>query len=109
MLCSLLDVTTLTQTPCNPVTNTYTQVLELTYENAPETGTLVVNGATFPITGSPQTISLSGLMSDGAAVDVEAYFSENPDCSLSAPALFTAPESCCVLLRLAEVNPEPKP
>ena len=108
VLCSLLDVTTLTQTPCNPVTNTYTQVLELTYENAPETGTLVVNGATFPITGSPQTISLSGLVSDGAAVDVEAYFSENPDCSLSAPALFTAPESCCVLLRLAEVNPEAK-
>ena len=47
-------------------------------------------------------------VSDGAAVDVEAYFSENPDCSLSAPALFTAPESCCVLLRLAEVNPEAK-
>jgi len=108
VLCSLLEVVPTTQTPCNPLTNTYTQVLQVTYENAPETGSLVVNGISFPITGSPQTVSLTGLNSDGASVDVEVAFSENLDCSLSAPALFTAPESCCVLLRLAEVNPVAK-
>ena len=108
VLCNLIDVETLTQTACNPLTNTYTQVLRVTYENAPEAGNLVVNGMSFPITGSPQTISLANLTSDGAAVDVEVSFSENLECSLTAPALFTAPESCCVLLRLAEVNPEAK-
>ena len=108
VLCSLLDVVTLTQTGCNPLTNTYTQVLQVTYENAPETGNLTVNGVAFPITGSPQTVSLTNLTSDGAPVDVDVSFSENLDCSLTAPALFTAPESCCVLLRLAEVNPEAK-
>ncbi|OUU16867.1 MAG: hypothetical protein CBC05_06305 [Crocinitomicaceae bacterium TMED45] len=108
VLCSLLDVVTLTQTGCNPLTNTYTQVLQVTYENAPETGNLTVNGVAFPITGSPQTVSLTNLTSDGAPVNVDVSFSENLDCSLTAPALFTAPESCCVLLRLAEVNPEAK-
>jgi hypothetical protein len=108
VLCSLLGVTTLVQTACNPITNTYTQQLQITYENAPEAGNLVVNGVSFPITGSPQTVSLTGLNSDGADVDVVVQFSENLDCSLSVPALFTAPESCCVLLRLDEVNPEAK-
>lgn len=108
VLCSLLDVVTSTQTACNPLTNTYTQVLQVTYENAPETGNLMVNGVAFPITGSPQTVSLTNLTSDGAPVDVNVSFSENLDCSLTATALFTAPESCCVLLRLAEVNPETK-
>ncbi len=108
VLCNVLEVVTLNQTPCDPLTNTYTQVLQVTYENAPETGSLVVNGVSFPITGSPQAVSLTGLNSDGISVDVEVAFSENLDCSLSAPALFTAPESCCVLLRLAEVNPEAK-
>ena len=108
VLCSLGEVVTLNQTACNPLTNTYTQVLQVTYENAPETGNLVVNGVSFPITGSPQTVSLTNLTSDGAPVDVNVSFSENLDCSLTAPALFTAPESCCVLLRLAEVNPEAK-
>lgn len=108
VLCSLGEVVTLNQTACNPLTNTYTQVLQVTYENAPETGNLVVNGVSFPITGSPQTVSLTNLTSDGAPVDVNVSFSENLDCSFTAPALFTAPESCCVLLRLAEVNPEAK-
>ena len=108
VLCSLLDITLATQTPCNPVTNTYTQQVVVTYENAPETGNLVVNGLTFAITGSPQTISLTNLTSDGDSVDVTAYFSENPDCALTLPNLFVAPEACCLLLRLHEVNPETK-
>ncbi len=108
VLCNVTGVTTLAQTGCNPLTNTYTQQLQVTYENAPETGNLVVNGVSFPITGSPQSLSLTGLNSDGADVDVTVSFSENPDCSLTLPALFTAPESCCVLLRLDEVNPATK-
>ena len=108
VLCSLLDVVTLNQTACNPLTNTYTQVLQVTYENAPETGNLMVNGQAYPILGSPQNVSLANLTSDGAPVDVVVSFSENLECTLTAPALFTAPESCCVLLRLAEVNPEAK-
>ena len=108
VLCSILDVVALEQTPCNPQTNAYSQTLQITYENAPENGSLVVNGQSFFITGSPQTLTLTGLQSDGEDVEVEVVFSENLECSLTAPALFTAPEACCVRLRLSEVNPETK-
>lgn len=108
VLCNLLDVAPVFQSACNPATNTYTQQLSITYENPPSNGTLVVNGTSFAITSSPQTVSLTGLASDGAPVDVEVYFSENPTCALSLPALFEAPEACCVVLRLAAVNPEAK-
>ena len=108
VLCSILDATAATQTSCNPMTNTYSQQLEITYENAPETGNLVVNGVAFPILGSPQLVSLSGLNSDGLAVDVDVHFSENPDCAWNASALFTAPTSCCTRLRLSEVDPVAK-
>ena len=108
VFCAVLDVQAGTQSPCNALTNTYTQQLTITYENAPENGNLVVNGVSFPIGTSPQTVSLSNLSSDGLAVDVSVSFSENPDCELIVPSLFTAPASCCTRLRLAEVNPEEK-
>ena len=108
VLCSLLNVTAEFQSPCAPLTNTYSQQLEITYENAPETGSLVVNGVSFPISGSPQLVWLSDLDSDNLPVDVDVFFSENPDCAWSAPALFTAPASCCTRLRLTEVDPVAK-
>lgn len=108
LLCGISNVTLLAQTACNPANSTYTQQVLISYENAPEEGVLVVNGVEFPIISSPQAVSLSGLDSDGMDVDVTAYFSENPDCSWFAPALFTAPEPCCTRLRLDEVNPQSK-
>ena len=108
VLCSILDVTVGNQSPCNPSTNTYSQQLEITYENAPESGNLVVNGVAFPILGSPQLVSLSGLNSDALPVDFDVHFSENPECAWSAPALFTAPPACCTRLRLSEVDPVTK-
>ena len=108
LLCDISNVALLAQTACNPANSTYTQQVLISYENAPEEGVLVVNGVEFPIISSPQAVSLSGLDSDGMDVDVTAYFSENPDCSWFAPALFTAPEPCCTRLRLDEVNPQSK-
>ena len=45
------------QTPCDPSTNTYTQEVIVTYSNAPTTGTLDINGQSFPKSSSPQTIT----------------------------------------------------
>ena len=108
VLCGVLDVVVLDQSPCNPINNTYAQTLEITYENAPDEGSIVVNGQPFLITGSPQIVTLIGLTSDGEDVDVVVQFSENLECTSTLDALFTAPESCCLLLRLSEVNPETK-
>lgn len=93
-LCDITSITAGAQTPCDPATDTYTQELVIEYGDAPATGTLDVNGQSFAITGSPQTVVLTGLVSNGAAVDVNASFSDNTLCFAAEAALFTAPTSC---------------
>jgi hypothetical protein len=82
------------QTACVPASNTYTQQLTLTYSTPPGTGTLLVNGQSFAITASPQTVTLTNLTANGAAVNVTASFSANPACSTTFNNVFTAPVSC---------------
>lgn len=98
--CDILDLTALSQSACVSATNAYTQDIRVTYLNPPASGDLVVNGQSFPITGSPQIITLVGLDSDGQPVNVTASFSEDPQCSISQNNLFTAPEACppCAIL-----------
>ena len=92
--CSITNITAGTQTACNPATNTYTQQVTVTYTSAPATGNLVVNGQNFAITTSPQTVTLTGLVSNGGPVNVTASFSALTTCALTRTALFTAPQSC---------------
>lgn len=91
------------QTPCVPGINTYTMDIEVQYDQEPETGQLSVNGQLFPIQSSPQIVTLVGLDSDGLPVDVEAFFTDNPNCRITIPSLFTAPQNCCpITLELGE-------
>ncbi|MEL6123946.1 MAG: proprotein convertase P-domain-containing protein, partial [Bacteroidota bacterium] len=55
---------------------------------------LDVNGQLFDLTSSPQTVTLTGLDSDGATVNVTAKFSNQEDCSRTFNELFTAPANC---------------
>ncbi|WP_370091632.1 PQQ-dependent sugar dehydrogenase [Winogradskyella sp.] len=87
------------QTSCDFTDNSYTQELTVTYTNPPATGTLTVNGQTFPITASPQTITLTGLISDGNDVEVTAEFTDGYNTLYkSNGALFTAPDDCSNLI-----------
>ncbi|WP_458626525.1 PQQ-dependent sugar dehydrogenase [Winogradskyella sp. PC D3.3] len=89
----------LQQTTCSTSDNTYSQDLIVTYSNPPETGSLVVNGQSFPITSSPQTITLTGLISDGQPVEVEAEFTDGYKSIYSSHAtVFTAPDNCIDLI-----------
>jgi len=81
------------QIGCNPQTNTYSQQITLTY-NDPPAGLLNINGSMYVITGSPQTLTLSNLISNGQTVDVTAFFTGDPDCSFFHPDAFTAPSAC---------------
>ncbi|MDN3664322.1 T9SS type A sorting domain-containing protein [Algibacter miyuki] len=92
--CSISALSSGTQTACDSGTNTYTQQVTVTYSTAPASGTLLVNGQSFAITSSPQTVTLVGLESDGNAVDVSASFSEDAACTLMQAGLFTAPANC---------------
>lgn len=92
--CSITNLTAGTQTPCNAGTNTYTQEVTVTYANAPASGTLDVNGQSFAITTSPQTVTLINLPANGTAVNVTAAFSADAGCTLTTNSLFTAPAAC---------------
>ena len=91
--CAISAILAGAQSDCNPATNTYSQQVILIYDDAPA-GLINVNGSLFTITGSPQIVSLNNLPSNGAPVDVTAYFTGDPDCSATQAMAFVAPESC---------------
>jgi len=93
-ICSITALSAGTQGTCNPANNEYTQDIIVTYSTPPSSGTLDVNGQSFAITTSPQTVTLTGLTADAMAVNVTASFSANNSCSLTQNELFTAPANC---------------
>lgn len=92
--CSIDNLTAGAQSACDPGTNTYTQEITVTFTNPPGSGNLIVNGQSFAIGASPQTVTLTGLTADGNNVDVTASFSADGACTSTSTALFTAPASC---------------
>ncbi len=94
--CSITALALGIQTPCVPATNTYTQEVIITYANPPASGTLDVNGQSFAITTSPQTVTLVGLVADGNPVNTTAVFSADATCTFTVNSLFTAPVACSV-------------
>lgn len=92
--CSITDAVVGTQTACDNGTNLYTQVVTVYSVNGPTTGNLVVNGQSFPVSASPQEVTLVGLNSDGLAVDLAVSFSEGPVCVYNETTAFTAPTGC---------------
>ena len=104
--CATCDIISLSAIPgaCNPLTNTYSADITVNYTNNPSTGTLDVNGQSFAITASPQTITLTGLISDGNPVNVTANFSADPSCTLTTNSLFTAPMPCsCAITSMSGI------
>jgi len=82
------------QTACDPINNTFTQEVIITYDLPPTTGMLTVNDMDYPITGSPQTITLT-FVADGTSIDIEASFTEDNLCANLATNLVAAPVNCC--------------
>jgi hypothetical protein len=97
--CAITAVSAGIQGICNPLTNTYTQAITITYNSQP-TGSLDVNGQLFPVTSSPQTVVLLGLMADGAGVSVTAAFTAVAFCDYTENLLFTATSACSVAAAL---------
>jgi len=91
--CPITAITPSTQTICNDSNDTYSQDLIVEYVDPPTTGTLVVNGQSFAIGISPQTVTLTGLTADGIDVDVLAYFTDKT-CDYDEKRLFEAPSEC---------------
>ncbi len=90
--CNISAITAGPQTACS--NGTYSQDVIVTYVDPPTSGTLVVNGQSFPIGMSPQTVTLSGLTADSNPVNVSAQFSGELTCNFTANNVFTAPAPC---------------
>lgn len=93
-VCSVISLAAGTTGACDSTTLTYTQDIIVSYSNAPTTGNLIVNGQSFAIGISPQTVTLTNLPANGLPVSISASFSANPSCALTISNLFTAPEPC---------------
>lgn len=92
-ICQITDISGFVLN-CDPVDNTYSAEVTITYSANPENGTLDIsmpNTASFAITASPQTVVISGLIADGQAVDVSAAFSAENSCTSALLDLFEAP------------------
>lgn len=92
--CPLGDIELGPTNICDEMNDTYSQDFIVSYQNPPLTGTLNVNGQNFPITTSPQTVTVTGLDADGIEVDVVAYFSDVPTCKISKDNFYEAPSAC---------------
>ena len=96
--CAITDLSTGNQSNCLPGVPVYTQQIIVTYNDAPASGTLNVNGQAFGITGSPQTCTLLALDANGADIDVTAFFSDDPACTRTETDMFSAPSGCAPLI-----------
>ncbi|MDN3493593.1 fibronectin type III domain-containing protein [Winogradskyella bathintestinalis] len=92
--CPILDVSLSAQGICNELTDTFTQDITVHYINPPSTGNLNVNGQLFPITTSPQTITLTNLDANGFEVDLNVFFTDDPTCNFEKLNAFEAPSIC---------------
>ena len=101
--CSITDINAVSQSACFPSSNTYTQSVTITYTNAP-TGTINVNGQTFAVTSSPQTVTLTALNANGNSVDVTAFFTNTPACTYTETAVFTAPPACAPVCDITTIT-----
>jgi gliding motility-associated-like protein len=95
--CRFNDIVAVSQTPCVIGSNEFTQTLTLTYERAPTTGKINVNGQLFDVTTSPQTVTLTGLDSDGTDRSVSVFFTDEIDCKFQKQNVFKAQVNCCPL------------
>ena len=93
---------------CAPSTNTYSVTGEMTFSDAPTTGTLTVTDGTVtetypaPFT-SPMAYTLSGIAADGASHTVTAVFSADPTCTNTVT--YTAPVACQCLISGISATP----
>ncbi len=100
-LCSTpcnLDYFSANISACDFATNTYSVDGDIQFTGAPASGQLIVEtcggqqqvfNAPF---ASPLVYNITGIPSDGAACDVQVYFTADPACSQTIP--YTAPASC---------------
>ena len=99
--CAWTGIALGTQTACNDASGTYNQAITLSYQAAPTTGLIQVNGGLYLPTESPQTINITGLQADGLPVNIQAQFTAESTCNVVFEHAFVAPAPCYCLTDLS--------
>jgi len=94
VLCTIDSVVIGAQSACNPVFITYSQTLTIYAGNAPVSGLVVVNGQSYAVASSPQTVVLVNLPSNGLPVNLSVAYSLDSLCVYTLNSAWTAPEDC---------------
>jgi len=101
--CRILDIEEVSRTACEVGISTFDLTLSVTHKLSPDQGDLVVNGFSFPVEASPQTVVLTDQFANGQEIPIQAFFTEVPSCRFLTELFITAPENCCgIALNLGE-------
>ena len=89
----------------------YNVRLSIVNDGEPTRGQLLVRvgNSLKELNPTERTLTVKGLPADGQPVDVSAYYTAYPDCSLKLPAAFTAPEGCATPPSAPPVTSTPTP
>ena len=93
--CFVFDFELGNQTACSPATNTYEQTISFKIDMGPGTGTVEINGQSFPLNGDEMTVTLTDLVANGRPVDLEFVFSDDIGCDGIYEEVFVSPANCC--------------
>ncbi len=93
--CAVINLQVLDQSPCDPGSNTYSQLISFDVDMGPSSGQVFINGQSFEVDGNTIEARLEGLPADGEPVNLIFDFTENPECNQQVRDAFNAPESCC--------------
>ncbi len=107
-----ISALTATPTACNVATQQYDVSGNVTFTNAPATGTLTITNScggtpvvlNAPFT-SPSAYSFTGLPANGAGCNVTAVFSADPACTFTQA--YTAPAPCPVVCSITALTATP--
>ena len=94
--CSILDVNVIDLDACIDG-DQFDLVVEVIYDQVPDPGTLEINGESFVLTGSPQTVILSNLPADGSTFDLNISIPEDPTCVYSDDIVIQSPATLPII------------
>lgn len=93
--CAIINLTTSISTPCSSTTNRYDLTVNFEVDRGPSSGSVTINGQTFPFSAGNNTVVMTDLLADGQPVDLNFTFSADAGCAKTEYKVYTAPENCC--------------
>jgi|GEM_PF-708406 len=96
--CFVENITEISRTDCDPLTNTFDITLSFGVDMGPGTGQVTINGQTFDISGADATVTLTDIISNGEMIDLDFKFSDDKGCDRIYQDVFQASQNCCPIV-----------